>query len=114
MPNTSDEENGDDVLTAITKYQNHLSIKVTLEKCIFSFSSETVSLIHVEKEMKSLDANKASHPSDISTKTSKQSLDLFFLFISSYVNKLISSSTFPSIIADITPVYKKIFAKREN
>ena len=112
MPNTSDEENGDDVLTAITKYQNHLSIKVTLEKCIFSFSSETVSLIHVEKE--SLDTNKASHPSDISTKTSKQSLDLFFLFISSYVNKLISSSTFPSIIADITPVYKKRFAKREN
>ena len=59
--------------------------------------------------MKSLNANNASHSSDIPTKILKQKEDFFFPFILGYVNKSISSSTFPSIItlADITPVYKK-------
>ena len=59
--------------------------------------------------MKSLNTNKASHSSDIPTKILKQNLDLFSPFILGYVNKSISSSTFPSILklADITPVYKK-------
>ena len=59
--------------------------------------------------MKSLNANNASHSSNISTKILKQKVDFFSPFILGYVNKPISSSTFPSIIklADITPVYKK-------
>ena len=36
-------ENGDDVLAAIYKYQNHPSIKTILEKCNFRFSFKTVS-----------------------------------------------------------------------
>ena len=46
-------ENGDEVLTAISKYQNHRSIKTIPEKCTFSFSFKTVSLTDIEKKMKS-------------------------------------------------------------
>ena len=102
-------ENGDEVLAAIYKYQNHPSIKTILEKCNFSFSFKTVSLTDTEKEMKSLNTNKASRSSDIPTQTLKQNVDFFSPFILGYVNKSISSSIFPSILklADITPVYKK-------
>ena len=59
-------ENGDEVLAATSKYQNYPSIKT-----ILSFSFKTVSLTDVEKEMKSLDTNKVSHSSDITTKMLK-------------------------------------------
>ena len=103
-------ENGDEVLAAICKYQNHPSMKTIVEKCIFSFSFKTMSLTDIEKEMQSLNTNKASHSFDIPTKILKQSVDFFSPFILGYVNKSISLSTFPSILnlADITPVYKKI------
>ena len=106
-------ENGDEIVAAIYKYQNHPSIKTILQKCNFSFSFKTVkellSLTDIEKEMKSLNTNKASHSSDIPTKILKQNVDFFSPFILDYVNKSISSSTFPSILklADIIPVYKK-------
>ena len=100
------KENGDGVLTAIYKYQNHPTIKKILEKCNFSFS-----FTGIAKEMKSLNTNKASHSSYISTKISKQNVDFFSLFILGYVNKSISSSSFPPILklADIIPVYKKAY-----
>ena len=68
-----------------------------------------MSLTDIEKEMKSLNTNKASHSSDIPTKILKQNVDFFSPFILDYVNKSISSCTFPSILklADIIPVYKK-------
>ena len=102
-------ENGDEVLAAISKYQNHSSIKTILEKCNFSFSFKTSSLTDVEKEMKSLDTNKASHLSHIPTIILKQNVDFCSPFILCHYNKLISSSTFLSILklADITPVHKK-------
>ena len=61
------------------------------------------------KEMNSLYTNKASHLAEIPTKILKQNLDFFSPFILGYVNKSISSSTFPSILklAGITAVYKK-------
>ena len=104
-------ENGDEVLATIYKYQNYPSIKTILEKCNFSFSFKTVSLTDIEKEMKSLNTNKASHSSDIPTEILKQNVDFFSPFILDYVNKSISSSTFPSALklADITQVYKKDF-----
>ena len=61
------QENDDDVLAAISKYQNHPSIKMILKKYNFSFSSKTVPITDVEKKMKSLDTNK-SHSFDIPTK----------------------------------------------
>ena len=74
-------ENGHEVLAAIYYYQNHPSIKTILEKCNFSFSFKTVSLIDIEKEMKSLNTNKASHSSDIPTKILKQNIDFFSPFL---------------------------------
>ena len=66
-------------------------------------------LTDVEKELKSLNTNKASHSSDIARKLLKQNIDLFSPFILGCVDKSISSPTFPSILklADIIPVYKK-------
>ena len=83
--------------------------KQSSKKCNFSFSFKTVSLTDIEKEMKSLNTNKASHSSDIPTKILKQNVEFFSPFILDYVNKSISSSTFSSILklADIIPVYKK-------
>ena len=68
-----------------------------------------MSLTDVEKELKSLNTNKASHSSDKTTKLLKQNVDLFSPFILGCVDKSISSPTFPSILklADIIPVYKK-------
>ena len=99
-------ENGDEVLAAIYKYQNHPSIKINLEKCNFSFSFKAVSLTDIEKKMKSFNTNKASHSSGTPTKILKQNIDFFSPFILGYVNKSISSSTFHSILklADIIPV----------
>ena len=59
--------------------------------------------------MKSLNTNKASHSSDNPTKNLKQYVDFYSPLILDYVNKSVSSSTFPSILksADIIPVYKK-------
>ena len=53
-------ENVDEGLAAIYKYQNHPSIKTILEKCNFSFFFKAVSLTDIEKEMKSLNTNRAS------------------------------------------------------
>ena len=91
------------------KYQNHQSIKTILEKCNFSFFLKTVSLTDVEKKMKSLNINKASHSSDIPAKCIKQNVDFFSPFILGYIIKAISSSTLRSILklAGVIPVYKK-------
>ena len=109
-------KNGDEFLVAISKYHNHPSIKTIFEKCNFSFSLKTVSLTDIEKEMKSLNTSKAFHSSDIPAKVLKQGLDFFSCFILGYVNKSISSSTFPSILklSDITSVYKKIRCEKSN
>ena len=60
----------------------------------------------VEKEIKSLDTNKASYLSDIPTKILKRNVNFFSPFMLAYVNKSISSTTFPSILklAVFTPV----------
>ena len=52
------------------------------------------------------DTHKACHSSDIPTKILKQNVKLFPLFILGYINKSISSFTFPLILqlAEIPPV----------
>ena len=106
MPNT---RNGEEILVAICKYQNDPSIKTILVKCNVSFSFKTVSLADIEKEIKRLNTNKASHSPDIPTKILKENVDFFSPFILDYVYKSIASTTFLSILklADIIPVYKK-------
>ena len=59
--------NGDGYLLAISKFQNHPSMKTVLKKCSFSFSFKTVSLTGKEKEIKSLNINKVFIPSHIPT-----------------------------------------------
>ena len=68
-----------------------------------------MSLAGIEKEIESLNINKASYSSDIPTKILKQNVDFFSHFILYYVNKSISSSNFLSILklTDIIPVYKR-------
>ena len=61
-------ENGDEILAAMYKYQNHPSIKTILVKCNFSFSFKTVSLTYIEREIKRFNTNKASPSSDIPKK----------------------------------------------
>ena len=75
----------------------------------FSFSFKIVSLTDIEKEIKRLNINKASHLSDIPTKILNQNIDFLSSFILGYVNHSISSSTFLLILklVDITPVYKE-------
>ena len=74
-------ENGNGILAAICKYQNHPIIKAILEKCNFSFSFKAVFLTDIEKEIKSLNTNKEFHSSDILTKILKQNVDFFSPFI---------------------------------
>ena len=64
-------ENGDEILAGMCKYQNHPSIKTIFVKSNFSFPFKTVSLTDIGKEIKRLNANKASHSSDIPTKILK-------------------------------------------
>ena len=62
----------------------------------------------IEKELKSLNTNKASHSSDIPIRFLKQNVDFFSPFILGYINKSIVLSTFPSVpkLSEIIPVYK--------
>ena len=103
------QENGDEILALLYKYQNHPSIKKIFVKCNLRFSFKTVSLTDIEKGIKRLNTNKASHSSDIPAKILKQNLDFFSSFILDNVNKSIASSTFTSILklTDIIQVYKK-------
>ena len=51
------------------------------ESSNFNFAFKTVSLTDIEKEMESLNTNKASNSSDIPTKILKQNVDFFSPFI---------------------------------
>ena len=102
-------ENGDEFLAAVLRYQNHPRIKTILQNCNFSFYFKTVSFTNIEKEKESLNTNKIFHSCDIPTKILKQNVDFFFPFTFGYVDKSISSSTFPLILKlrDIIPVHEK-------
>ena len=80
-------ENDDEFLAAIYKYHNHPSIKTILQKFNFSFSFKTLSLTGIEKEIKSLITNKASHSSDVPTKILKENVDFFSPFILGEINR---------------------------
>ena len=85
-------KNGDEILVAIYKYQNHSSVKTILEKCNFSFSFKTVSLTDIEKEMKNLNANKASHLSDMIYQQkfyNKTQISFLLLYYTTSINQLV-------------------------
>ena len=63
----------------------------------------------VIKEIKNLNASKASREDDIQTKTIEENSDIFSTFIYQSFNNMTDVSIFPTSLelANITPVYKK-------
>ena len=73
-------ENGDKFLAAVYRYQNHPSIETIPKNYNFSFCFKTVSFTDIEKEMESLNTNKAFHSCDTPNKNfkTKRRFLLFF------------------------------------
>ena len=74
---------------------------------MFTFSRITKE--DVIKEIKNLDASKASQEDDIPTKIIKENSDIFSNFIYQSFNNMIDVCIFPTSpnLANITPVYKQ-------
>ena len=101
----------DPVMRSIVKYRAHPNIIAIKEN--FN-SSTTFNFLFVDKEdilkeIKHLNANKATQNTDIPTKLIKENSDIFADFIFENLNDSISHSVFPSALtlANITPVHKK-------
>ena len=101
----------DPTLKAILKYRKHSSILVIKRRIesdpVFTFNYITKE--DVIKEIKNLNASKASQEDDIPTKIIKEDSDIFSNFIYQGFNNMIDVCTFPASLklANITPVYKK-------
>ena len=86
-------------------------IKTLKEKCkkrnIFYFLHAT--LEEVFKEIKKVDASKATQETDIPTRTVKENVDIFANFIFQNFNNMTATSIFPVALklANITPVFIK-------
>ena len=102
----------DPTLKAILKYRKHpstLEIKRKIKSGpVFTFNHITKE--DVIKEMKNLDASKASEEDDIPTKIIKENSDIFSSFIYQSFNNMtdVWISPTPLKLANITPVYKKV------
>ena len=71
-------ENGDKFLAAVYRYQNHPSIETIPKNYNFSFCFKTVSFTDIEKEMESLNTNKAFHSYDTPNKNFKTKRRYYF------------------------------------
>ena len=94
----------DPVLKAVHKYLRHPNIHAVREKykdLNFSFSS--VSLLNLQKELKSLDCSKSLHETDIPTKVLKDNMDIFSPFLLNYFNNI---TDFFSSICDVYFTHK--------
>ena len=86
----------DPVLTAIEKYKNQPSIKLT--KTIsenVSFCFQEIQAIEIEKELQNLGCSKASQDSDIPTKIIKDNIDIFAPVLLTEFNESLKLSRFP-------------------
>ena len=100
----------DPVLTAIEKYKNQPSIKLT--KTIsenVSFCFQEIQAIEIEKELQNLGCSKASQDSDIPTKIIKDNIGIFVPVLLTEFNESLKLNRFPHSMksADITSVSKK-------
>ena len=99
--------------SAILKYQNHSSIKITppLKKMhlLNKFSFKNASISNIKKELQNLGTSKATQKSDLPTKIIKENFDTLAPFLFGSVNSFIDLSNFPKNLKfeDITPAYKK-------
>ena len=73
------------------------------------FSFKLVSIEDICKEMRALDASKATQSDDIPTKIIKNNSDIFSKIFQANLNNAIETSTFPEQLkyADVKPVFKK-------
>ena len=101
----------DPILKAILKYRKNTSI-LAIKRRIKSgpvFTFNHIMEEEVLKEIKNLDAWKASQEDDLPTKIIKENSDIFSSFIYQSFNNMIDVCIFPTSLklANITPVYKK-------
>ena len=104
------ENISDPVIKAIVKYRTHPSIIAIKENCASksNFNFSFVDKVDILNEIKMLQSNKATQNTDIPTKLIKDNADIFAEFIFISLDKCIEQSVFPSKLANITPVHKKI------
>ena len=109
-PKLSDLSN-DLFLNAIEKFFRHasaLKIKEARDSTD-CFSFKLVSIEDICKEIRALDASKATQSDDIPTKIIKNNSDIFSKIFQANLNNAIETSTFPEQLkyADVKPVFKK-------
>ena len=88
----------DPTLKAILKYRKHLSILAIKRriKNVPVFTFDHITKKDVIKEIKNLDASKASHEDDRTTKIIKENSDIFSNFIYQSFNNMIDDCIFPN------------------
>ena len=94
----------------IEKFESHpsiLKIKEKVNSPIFNFRN--VSLVDVEKEVKSLNPKKANTTNSIPSNLLKQHFDIYGPILHNLVNETFQENIFPEELklADITPIFKK-------
>ena len=106
-----DLDEQDPIVKAITKYENHVSIKRIKEESNNNkgFSFKTIDLKTVENEIFSLNKSKACPKNSIPPVIIQENYDLFIPRITSDFNNAIRDGHFPSNLknADVSPVFKK-------
>ena len=101
----------DPVLNAIENFSHHASV-LKIKKTRDStdcFSFKLVSIEDICKEIRALDASKATQSDDIPTKIIKNNSDIFSKIFQANLNNANETSTFPEQLkyADVKPVFKK-------
>ena len=99
----------DEIENILSKYSNHPSIKLISENVIKgNFSFIAVSQSDVEKEVRALDAKKASMSSSIPPQFLKENIDVCSKPLTNIINNGISNSYFDNGLkrADLTPIHK--------
>ena len=101
----------DPTLKAILKYRKHPGVIAIRDKFKIkdAFSFVEVDQKEIEKEILSMDVNKASQGSDIPTKIVKENVDIFGSFVCTSFKNTIKLSNFYENLkyADVTPLHKK-------
>ena len=101
------------VFKAILKYKNHpiiLAIRHrTRDTGKNSILFKDVTIAEIEKEIKKLSSENASHNGGIPTRTVKEDADIFVDVLCKSINATFKSSMFPNSLklADVTLLHKK-------
>ena len=109
-PKLSDSSD-DPVLNAIENFSHHASVLKIKEArdSTDCFSFKLVSIEDIYKEIRALDASKATQSDGIRTKIIKNNSDIFSKIFQANLNNAIETRTFPEQLkyANVKPVFKK-------